>query len=225
MASPDQSRRADVGDLYRSARLRTTALLEGLDPGQWDLPVPACPGWRVRDVVGHLVGSIEDAVAGRISGVPGPELTAEEVERHALDDPVQLLHLWARMAPGFEDKLTEGGIWPGFFDVLSHEHDVHGALGTRGAHDTEEVALAAKLLVRGADLGRPFQVDIGGSVLSSAVSGEDPLVLRADAFEVFRLRLGRRSRAQVLAMDWSADPIDVIDRLFVFGPAEQDLLE
>lgn len=217
--------RADVGDLYRTSRLRTQELLAGLEPAQWELPVPACPGWRVRDVLGHLVGAIEDAAAGRISGPPAPEMTAIEVERHALDDPVQLLHLWDRMAPPFEDKLTEGGIWPGFFDVLSHEHDVHGALGSRGEQDGDEVLLAAKLLVRGADLGRPFQVDTGERVLTSAVDGDDPLVLRAAAFDVFRLRLGRRSRAQVLTMDWSEPPGDVVDRLFVFGPAEHDLVE
>jgi hypothetical protein len=50
-------------------------------------------------------------------------------------------------------------------------------------------------------------------------------VLRASSFEVFRLRLGRRSREQVLAMDWSEAPGDLIDRLFVFGPAVPDLVE
>jgi hypothetical protein len=62
-------------------------------------------------------------------------------------------------------------------------------------------------------------------VLASAVDGEDSLVLRATAFEAFRLRMGRRSRAQVLAMDWSEDPSEVLDRLFVFGPTTTDLME
>jgi hypothetical protein len=87
------------------------------------------------------------------------------------------------------------------------------------------VVLCAKLLVRGADLGRPFVVDTGADELTSAVREGEPLVLRTSAFEAFRLRLGRRSRSQVLALDWSDDPGDLVDRLFVFGPAEVDLVE
>jgi hypothetical protein len=37
--------------------------------------------------------------------------------------------------------------------------------------------------------------------------------------------MGRRSREQVLAMDWSEPPGDPVDRLFVFGPAQHDLVE
>jgi len=32
------------------------ALLEGLDPGDWDEPTE-CPGWTVRDVVSHMIGT------------------------------------------------------------------------------------------------------------------------------------------------------------------------
>jgi hypothetical protein len=51
------------------------------------------------------------------------------------------------------------------------------------------------------------------------------LVLRTTRFEAFRWRLGRRSRSQVLDLDWSADPGFVIDELFVFGPSPSDILE
>jgi hypothetical protein len=37
--------------------------------------------------------------------------------------------------------------------------------------------------------------------------------------------MGRRSRAQLLAMDWSGDPAPVLDHLAVFGPAAQDVME
>ncbi len=88
MTAPDAG---PVGDRYRSSRLRTEALLRDIDEAAWETPVPACPGWRVRDVLAHLVGVIEDAVAGRISGPPSPEQTAVEVDRHRADDPVELL--------------------------------------------------------------------------------------------------------------------------------------
>jgi uncharacterized protein (TIGR03083 family) len=217
--------RAQVGDLYRSTRVRTQSLLGALDAEQWSLPVPACPGWDVHAVLAHLVGVIEDSAGGRLDGPPGPEQTAEEVARHGATPPAELLRRWTELSPDFEALVTSGSIWPAFFDVLSHEHDVHGALGSRGDRDSDEVRLAAKLLARSIDLGRPVRIDTGSGVLTTAVDGEDPLVLRASSFEVVRFRLGRRSREQVLAMDWSEDPGDLVDRLFVFGPAVPDLVE
>jgi uncharacterized protein (TIGR03083 family) len=218
------TQRREVGDLYRSGRLRIEQMLGALEPDRWAVPVPACPGWDVHAVLAHLVGVVEDSGAGRLNGPPGPEQTAAEVARHGSTPPDELLWRWTELSPPFERVLSAGSIWPAFFDVLSHEHDLHGALGTVGDRDGD-VVLVAKLLVRGVDMGRPFQVDTGEVVLTSSVPGEEPLVLRASAFEVFRLRMGRRSRAQVLAMDWSEDPGDLVDRLFVFGPAEQDLVE
>ena len=219
------TQRAQVGDLYRSTRLRTQDLLGQLDDDQWGLPVPACPGWDVQAVLAHLVGVIEDSGAGRLNGPPGPEQTAAEVARHQDAAPAELLWHWTELAPPFEQVLSSASVWPAFFDVLTHEHDLHGALGTAGERDGVDVRLAAKLLVRSVDLGRPFRIETGAAVLASASDGEDPLVLRATAFEAFRLRMGRRSRAQVLAMDWSEDPSEVLDRLFVFGPTTTDLME
>ena len=157
-------------------------------------------------MLAHLVGVIEDSGAGRLNGPPGPEQTAAEVARHQDAAPAELLWHWTELAPPFEQVLSSASVWPAFFDVLTHEHDLHGALGTVGERDGADVPLAAKLLVRSVDLGRPFQIETGAAVLASAMDGPDPLVLRAPAFEVFRLRMGRRSRAQVLAMDWSDDP-------------------
>ena len=68
---------AGVGDRYRTTRLRFTTLLDAIDDDSWDRPVDACPGWRVRDVLAHLVGTVDDAIAGRIAGPPPPALTAD----------------------------------------------------------------------------------------------------------------------------------------------------
>jgi hypothetical protein len=37
--------------------------------------------------------------------------------------------------------------------------------------------------------------------------------------------MGRRSRAQLATLGWSADPAPVLDHLAVFGPAERDVIE
>lgn len=38
-----------------------------------------------------------------------------------------------------------------------------------------------------------------------------------------RWRMGRRSRAQLTAMDWSGGPSPVLGHLTVFGPAASDI--
>jgi hypothetical protein len=37
--------------------------------------------------------------------------------------------------------------------------------------------------------------------------------------------MGRRSRSQFAALDWSGDPSPVLDHLVVFGPATSDVIE
>ena len=49
--------------------------------------------------------------------------------------------------------------------------------------------------------------------------------LRVTAFELLRFRLGRRTRGQALALDWTGDPEACIDSLFIFGPAAEPIVE
>lgn len=210
-----------VGARYRSVRQRLSALLATLDDAQWDLAVPACPGWRVRDVLGHLLGNVEDALAGRISGPPTEDQTRDQVARHAGDDPVALLQQWNELAPGFEDVLDAFPIWPAFIDAISHEHDIRAAVGDRGGRDTDDVLRAAELLA----------APPPGPGLGLVVDGRDHGDAAVDArltttsFELLRLRLGRRSEAQVRAMDWDGVPGTRLTGLFVFGPSALDQAE
>jgi hypothetical protein len=54
---------------------------------------------------------------------------------------------------------------------------------------------------------------------------EEPVRWTSTDFEVVRARMGRRSRSQLAAMDWSADPGGLLDELTVFPPAATDLDE
>jgi hypothetical protein len=57
-------------------------------------------------------------------------------------------------------------------------------------------------------------------------AGDGPeLGLTTRRFEALRWRMGRRSRAQMAAFDWSGDPAPVLDHLAIFGPAASDLIE
>jgi uncharacterized protein (TIGR03083 family) len=211
----------DVGARYRRSRLRLAAALGDLDPDRWTTPVPACPGWQVRDVVAHLVGVIEDAAAGRIQGPPNPKQTAAEVERHRADPPGSLLDQWDAMAPPFEAAISTGGRWPAFLDVLSHEHDIAGALGRRGPAESSDVELAARLLGARPTDEIDIDFDLHAPDAGPDRASEPPLRLRTTSYELFRLRLGRRTRDQALALRWSDDPRPHLDQLFIFGPALQ----
>jgi uncharacterized protein (TIGR03083 family) len=46
---------ADAMQMARAEREEFAALLEGLTPQQWESPT-LCQGWRVRDVVAHVIG-------------------------------------------------------------------------------------------------------------------------------------------------------------------------
>lgn len=216
---------ATVGDHYRRSRERLTALLAGIDPADWDRPVAACPGWSVHDDVAHLVGTAEDATAGRLTGPPTPAQTAAQVAERSAMAPDALLAAWASTAPGFEELVTGLSMWPAAIDAVSHEHDVRHALDRPGARDDPSVAHLARLLVAGIDTPAAVTVDFGTDAATGGDPDAEPITLTADAFEVLRLRLGRRTPAQVAALDWSRDPAPVLDHLFIFGPAERDLVE
>lgn len=210
-----------VGTTYRSVRGRLTDLLTeetARRPDAWDVPVSACPGWRVRDVLAHLVGILEDGRAGRLSGPPGPEQTAEQVDRHRDDDPAGLLVTWAALAELSEEFFTRVGAWPAAIDALSHEHDVRHALGVPGAREHEDVRAVAEVLLPSPD--QPYAVVLDGRTATDARP-----TLSTDPFTWVRVRMGRRSRDEVLALDWSADPSAVLPAVFVFGPRETPLGE
>jgi len=203
-------------------------MCELLDGGSFDtgsIAVDACPGWTVHSVVAHLVGVIEDASAGRIQGIPGPSQTAEQVRRHRDDTLEALLQRWRLISPVFERALTDRQLWAAMFDVLSHEHDVRSALGDTGARDSDSVRLAAQYLADSVDPDVHLVVRFDDDVTRSVPGPIEAFVLSTTPFEFFRLRLGRRSPAQVAALDWSQDPSSIIDRLFSLAPRATPLEE
>lgn len=215
----------EVGEHYRRSRARFVGLLADAGADAWPMPVAACPGWRVHDVVGHLVGIVEDALAGRLTGPPTDTQTAAQVERHRDDRPERMLEVWDELAGQFEEVITGLELWPAAVDIVSHEHDVRTALGRPGARDDDLVLDMARRMVEGLEVDGTITVDLGHETVSSKPRPGPDYVLRASAFEVFRLRMGRRTRGQVAALDWSRDPGDVLDALFLFGPAETPLVE
>lgn len=226
--------RVNLADVYRDSRVRLTELVSEIaEPAA--VPVAACPGWSVHDVVSHLVGVIEDVTAGRLTGPPTDDQTAEQVGRRAGRPTGQVLEEWRRLAPALEELLAEVPVWPAALDALSHEHDVRAAVGRSGARDAPGVIAGAHRLIKALDPPAPMVVHLDGRTIRIGEDGrtgeaggritDGALELDTTAFEAFRFRLGRRSRRQLAAMRWTGDPDPVLDHLTIFGPSPADIEE
>ena len=211
--------------MYRETRERLTALVSGLDEAQLATAVPACPGWSVADVIGHLAAIPEDALAGRLTGPPSVAETAVQVDRFRGRPMVQTLAGWTSMAPQFEEIVAAFEIWPAVIDVASHEQDIRGAVGQPGARDTEVIREMSGWLVTGLRPPVPMRVTFEDTQILIGPDGEPVLGLTTTRYEAFRWRMGRRSRGQLAALDWTGDPSPVLDHLVVFGPAPVDVIE
>jgi hypothetical protein len=82
-------------------------------------------------------------------------------------------------------------------------------------------------MLKGLNVPRPLIVETEQREVRVGPTGDadDPDRLITSDFEAFRWRLGRRSRQQLAAMRWSADPAPYVDSLCIFGPAQRDLVE
>jgi uncharacterized protein (TIGR03083 family) len=214
-----------LSQLYEKTQVRVVSLVVELDEQQVVAPVPACPGWRVRDVVAHLTAVGEDVLEGRLTGPPSDEQTAAQVARFA-DRPLsEVLSRWRELTPQFGEAIDAFAVWPAVLDVATHEHDIRGAVGAPGARDVDVVRLGADRLLTWMRPPVPLRVEVEDEAYDLGPEGEATIVLRTGRFEALRWRMGRRSRAQLAALDWSGDPAPVLDHLVVFGPSPADIAE
>jgi uncharacterized protein (TIGR03083 family) len=215
----------DLARLYRDTRERLTSLVSGLNGPALATPVPACPGWEVADVVAHLAAIVEDALAGRLTGPPSEAETAVQVARYKGRPMSRTLAGWTAGAPRFEEVISTFDIPPAVIDVASHEQDIRGALGLPGARDNEAIRQMAGWLLERLRTPVPVCVTVEDAQFRAGPDGDPVLGLRTTRFDAFRWRMGRRSRGQLAALDWSGDPAPVLDHLVVFGPARSDIAE
>src|SRR3954451_14958598 len=73
----------NLGSIYEDTRQRVIDLVREATVA--DLfavasTVPACPGWRVRDVISHLSGLATDIASGNIDGAATDAWTAAQVQ-------------------------------------------------------------------------------------------------------------------------------------------------
>lgn len=214
-----------AADVYRNTKARITQLLTGSDAGVWASPVPACPGWSVRDVVSHLTAVAQDWADGRLTGAPTDEATAEHVRRFGGLDRTEVLAAWSDATDRLRHLADTDGREPPLGDIACHEHDIRGAIGEPGARDAESVRWTADRLLTILRPPVPLRVVVEDGEYRCGPADGTEIILRTTRFEAFRWRTGRRSRAQLAAMDWSGDAAPVLDHLCLFGPARADVVE
>lgn len=194
----------EVRDAYIAVRARVVELLDELDEVDGDRPVPACPGWTVRQLVAHIVGVPEDILAGRTDGVASDAWTQAQVDRHAGESLADLRRTLVDLASVFDPLLV---LVPApmnsqfVMDAVTHEHDLREAVGRPGAQDSSAVEVALAWLLRFFRLPAEASAQL-------AASG-------APGFTVMRAMSGRMS---VEAMNAAGLPGEEIARSLAGSP-------
>lgn len=224
-----------VAPAYREARERLVAWGRGLDPElAAATPVPALPGWSVKDTFAHLVGIVADVETGTLAGVPDDETTAAQVASRAALDLPAVLDEWERRAASFDDILRDLGPaapWPLVIDIWAHEVDMRSALGVPvpdGGRAERVLDTAVRKGIGGgwAERGVPALRIVTPDAEWTAGGDQPAGTLRSTLFELGRVMLGRRSRSQMTALDWDVDdPSPWVAALPTFGPAEIDVVD
>jgi uncharacterized protein (TIGR03083 family) len=214
---------------YRDTRQRLLDLAR--EVGDDATPVPACPGWTVKDVYAHLVGINADALSGRMEGVAQDWWTQRQVDERADRSLDEVLAEWEEIGPTFLSVLAPDTTPPELIlDAWTHEQDLRGALGRAGGSGAAATREHAVIMARGTasritshELA-PVNVCLDGVSLSDE-RGDGALVVTSHEF--LRGVFGRRSRRQLRAWQWEGiDDVDpYIDAMLQFGQAEQDIVE
>lgn len=168
--------------------------------------VPATPGWTVRQVLAHLVGTPADALAGRMDGAPGAEWTARHVAEREGDDVPALLTELDRIAPAFAAVVDETPA--AVFNLLVHHADLLEALGDPRQDESLWRPVVEALRSRWAGAGLAIAGDAG------AADGAVPV----DGYPLYRALFSRLTRAELAAVTGGALGDEQLDRLGLFGP-------
>ena len=190
----------------RGVRLRVSDLLRDRPDADGDLPSPATPEWRVREVLSHMVGVGADVLAGRLDGVASDPWTAAQVDARRGHTLSELLAEWDEVGPAFEQALggaPEVMAGQAVFDAMTHEHDIRLALGEAGARESDAVEVAFDWATDGrtrANLPALRFVTEAGEATGGA--GDPIATVSTSRFEIVRAVTGRRTAQEVAGFKW-----------------------
>jgi len=218
---------------YLAVRDRIISVVSAADAARI---VPTCPEWRVKDVIGHLVGLCEDWVDHRLDGYASEEWTAAQVDRFAASTLDEVVERWYRSSERFvrldDDPVMGPPARWAFGDAINHEADIRGALGAaRVPHDAVVVGLKGsvsrwrEVLSQAKTPALLLRAPDARDWWFGAHDDPEMTVVKAPAYEFFRALTGRRSQAQMSKWEWSSDPHPYLAAglPYPFHPASTDI--
>lgn len=219
-------------EVYADLRSETIDLVRDLDAATVATRVPQCPDWSVKEVIAHVTGIAEDMVSDNLDGIGSDMWTAAQVERHSAMSLAQVCEAWAQLGPAI-DELTATSPFMGVritADLVTHVHDMAGAIGVAVERDTDAVRMGLDrygpfFCERAAAAGLPVVRVEALDQQWQSEEGRPAAVLRGSSFELLRAFSGRRSQAQVRAMDWEGDSEPYLSVITPYGLPELDFLE
>lgn len=233
-AMTDPTPAPDLGELYRSARIRFAHAVSGLDDATLAQRLPATPEWTARDLAGHAAGVVKDVTEGRVEGAGSDEWTAKQVEAARGEELAAILARWEEQAPNLEALLSSAP--PSMMtarlviDMVTHEYDLAGLTGQAPqqcpAFDFARDGYASAFGYRIRKAGLPAVELSDGTWTYVAGEGEPAVRVEVDQVEAFRALSGRRSDEQVRAWRWDGDPGPYLPLVSNFGSlANADVVE
>lgn len=203
-----------VASMYFDVRDRVVGTVAMLPVEQLSTRVPACPEWTVHDLLAHLVstpmtilaGDIPDEVMG--GGDPNPWL-GELVEDNAGRSVIDLARWWASDDEALAEVVGGAGLL--LADLMAHEGDLHGAIGSRAHRCAPELDAQVDAALAGLRPGivaaglPPICVDTGTDRHSSG-EGDPGWTLRTTLWEAHRALNSRRTREELAVLEHEGDP-------------------
>lgn len=214
------------GAAYAGVRQRINELVADV-PDRTGDTVPACPEWKVFDLVAHVAGVVADVLGGKLEGAGTDEWTAAQVTARRERSFTDLLDEWNAQAPQLEGMLDSFGP-PGrqmVMDAVTHEHDLRGALGAAGARDSDAVEIGCDWLMQAYQGASAATGHVGvRAVASDTGTSWEPAddrpvaaTVTASSFDLLRSFSGRRSEDEVRSLSWDG-AIDAALPSLTFGP-------
>jgi uncharacterized protein (TIGR03083 family) len=224
----------DYAAVYEDTRLRFAALARSLSDDDLARTVPATPDWTAKDLLAHVVGIAEDVSKGNVEGTGSAPWTQAQVERGRSRRVADLLEQWDELAILIAQGInfmprTAASLFVA--DLVTHEHDLRGALKRPGGRDSVGVELALdayafrfRRRVEQAGLA-PVVISDGAREWRSG-EGEPAATVTGEPFELLRALTGRRTPAEVEAnLTWTGDRATYLPYVSMYGTPESGLGE
>jgi uncharacterized protein (TIGR03083 family) len=243
---------AEMSEVYAVTRKELASFVSSVAEADLDRPVPATPGWSIRDLIAHLSGELTCISSGdfpnefflAIGSERGIAILNEWTERQVVERrrrPLQeLLDDWETAAAAVAPMIRGDVPWPRdvppyvghvlMTDLAAHQQDIYGAAGVVKDRDATPIAIGFATYVGGATLrigasgGRAVRFTTEHKEVVAG-AGEPAATVRAPRFELFRALSGRRSPDQVRAYEWDGDPEPFLELFYPYGVREGALVE